>query len=143
MLLPAMLFARREEPLLRAGVISNVNITAKASPMDSVFKKSLEYFHSEGVDAVVIAGDFLTNGTEDELSKVADIWFSVFPEDKGLKGKHVERIFIYGNQEMEGHTGKAALKRYSPEYLEVFNIASRRAELWEKYFHHRPLLLHP
>lgn len=135
MLLPAMLFAKREEPLLRAGVISNVNITAKASPMDSVFKKSLEYFYNEGVDAVVIAGDFLTNGTEDELSKVADIWFSVFPEDKGLKGKHVERIFIYGNQEMEGHTGKAALKRYSPEYLEVFNIASRRAELWVKYFH--------
>ena len=135
MLLPAMLFARREEPLLRAGVISNVNITAKASPMDSVFRKTLEFFRDEDVDAVVIAGDFLTNGTEDELAKVAKIWFSVFPADKGLKGKHVERIFVYGDKEIEGHKGKAALKRYSPEYLEAFNIASRRGELWEKYFH--------
>ena len=135
LLLPAMLFAKREEPLLRAGVISNTNITARVSPMDSVLKKSLEYYRGEGVDAVVIAGDFLTNGTEDELAKVAKIWFSVFPEDKGLKGKHVERIFIYGDKEIEGHTGMTALKRYSPEYLEAFNIASHREELWEKYFH--------
>lgn len=130
-----MLSAKREEPLLCAGVISDVQITAKTSPMDSVFRKTLEFFRDEDVDAVVIAGDFLTNGTEDELAKVAKIWFSVFPEDKGLKGKHVERIFIYGDKEIEGHTGKTALKRYSPEYLEAFNIAGRRGELWEKYFH--------
>ena len=135
MLFPAMLSAKREEPLLCAGVISDVQITAKTSPMDSVFRKTLEFFRDEDVDAVVIAGDFLTNGTEDELAKVAKIWFSVFPADKGLKGKHVERIFIYGDKEIEGHTGKTALKRYSPEYLEAFNIAGRRGELWEKYFH--------
>ena len=135
LILPAALNAKREEPLLRAGIISDIHITAKTSPMDSVFRKSLEYFKGKGVDAVVIAGDFLTNGTEDEMAKVAKIWFSVFPDDKGLKGRHVERIFIYGHQEIEGHAEKAALKRYSPEYLAAFNIADRRAELWEKYFH--------
>lgn len=134
MLFPAMLFAKREEPLLRAGIISDISITAKASPMDSVFKKTLEYFLNQGVDAVVITGDFLTNGTEEELAKVSKLWFSVFPEDKGIKGKHVERIFIYGEHEIEGHNSNAALKRYSPEYLQAFNIALRRSELWEKYF---------
>ena len=68
MLFPAMLSAKREEPLLCAGVISDVQITAKTSPMDSVFRKTLEFFRDEDVDAVVIAGDFLTNGTEDELA---------------------------------------------------------------------------
>ena len=119
MLFPAMLFAKREEPLLRAGIISDISITAKASPMDSVFKKTLEYFLNQGVDAVVITGDFLTNGTEEELAKVSKLWFSVFPEDKGLKGKHVERIFIYGEHEIDGHNSQAALKRYSSEYLQA------------------------
>ena len=130
-----MLNAKREEPSLRVGIISDICIAAENSTADSVFVNSLQYFRTKDVDAVIIVGNFVRNGTENELGKFAKLWFSVFPDDKGLKGKHVERMFIYGENEIVGHTNKSALSYYSAEFLEAFCISKRQDELWGKYFH--------
>lgn len=135
MLIPVVSIARQDEPLLKVGVLSDVHLGHYNPKADSIFVRSLEYFKSYDVDAVIIAGDFLTDGTEDQMKKTADLWFSVFPDDKGRKGKHVERIFVYGNHEIDGHKYAIALKRYTEDYLKEHNIADNREEYWEKYFH--------
>lgn len=66
-LLPVMLNAKREEPSLRVGIISDICIAAENSTADSVFVNSLQYFRTKDVDAVIIVGNFVRNGTENEL----------------------------------------------------------------------------
>lgn len=132
LLFPVVVSGKKEKPLLRAGILSDVHVSeAKA---DSVFIKALEYFKGRDIDVMILAGDFTNDGTEDQLANIAKDWFMVFPDDKGRRGKHVERVFIYGNHEMEGTTYKEALNRHSQEYLDGHRISDHCAEYWEKYW---------
>ena len=69
MLIPVVSIARQDEPLLKVGVLSDVHLGHYNPKADSIFVRSLEYFKSYDVDAVIIAGDFLTDGTEDQMKK--------------------------------------------------------------------------
>lgn len=117
---------------LTVGVLSDVHARDDASK--ETFVKALQYFRDADVDAVMIAGDMIECGMECELVEFSKLWYSVFPKDKGLKGKKVERLFIYGNHEINGHTFKNAAKKYSPEEREAGCIASRREQVWKRCF---------
>lgn len=118
---------------LKVGILSDVHIS-NGENSDQTFIKALEYFRDNDVDAVMIAGDMIEMGVEPQLKTVAESWYYVFPKDKGRKGRHVEKLFVYGNHEINGHKFKKASKAYTPEELEAIAINPRRAELWEKYF---------
>lgn len=130
---PVFLAGKTQKPDIKVGILSDVHV--REHKADSIFIKALEYFKGCDVDAVMLVGDFTTDGTEDQLENIAKDWFMVFPDDKGRRGKKVERIFVYGNHEMEGTTYKEAITRYSQEYLDAHRIADHKAEYWEKYWH--------
>ena len=132
--LPAALNAQREDPALRVGILSDVHVGINSHELDSIFVKVLEFYRMKDIDAMIIVGDFVNDGLEEEMANIAKDWFSVFPDDKGLKGKHVERIFVYGNHEIDGHTYNNNEEKYGKEYIEKYNIAAHREEYWEKYF---------
>ena len=133
--LPVAAFCgKKEKPELVAGVLSDVHINFARPKHDTVFLKTLEFFKAKNVDAILITGDLVNDGVEAELKRFADVYFHVFPDDKGLKGKHVERVFVYGNHDMDGHTYPGAIKRHGEEYLAHHAIGIHAAELWEKYF---------
>ena len=124
------------KPKLQIGVLSDIHIrTEKNIP---VFQKALQYFRDKGVDGVIIAGDMADWGLEHQLQWVMDTWNKVFPKDKAPDGRHVERLFVYGNHDVEGIKMTPFKKAYTPE--EQLKIAQRefvnndRAKVWKKIF---------
>ena len=93
------------KPELKLGVMSDIHVSLdpKSPKFENVkfFRKALEYFRDHGVDGVVIAGDLADRGRIDELELVAKTWFEVFPDDKAPDGRHVERLFTYGNHDLD------------------------------------------
>jgi len=131
------------KPNLKFGVLSDVHITSWESA--DLFRKALRYFREQGVDAVVIPGDMTQAGILCQLKVVADSWWEVFPDDKGLDGKKVERIFINGNHDAEGRlayagSGTAETLRSCPG-LTLQEAAAQsayvygHAKAWEEAFH--------
>ena len=93
-------------PELVFGVLSDVHVALaeggralKKSYGTEHLEKAFAYFRDQGADAVVIAGDMAHDGCVGELRAVAEAWFKVFPDDKAPDGRHVERIFIFGNHD--------------------------------------------
>ena len=89
------------EPLARFGVISDIHILLTDAHRSDVLRMALEYLDGRKVDGVVACGDLTENGTIDELQEFARIWKSVFPEDRRTDGGHVEKLFIYGDHDVE------------------------------------------
>ena len=119
-------------PNLIIGIVSDIHIRGTETAV--TFKHTLEYFRSLKVDGVIIAGDMADQGLEPQLKVVADTWYSVFPNDEGLDGKHTERLFIYGNHDMEGYTWGGTIDSVGREAAEAQGIGKRPAEVWKKYF---------
>ena len=106
---------RLETPRLRVGIVSDVHAQHAYDPNDKkhqgyfstgTLEKALAYFKEQGVDAVVIAGDMTQFGGLCELEATGISWRRVFPDDKGLGGKPVEKLFICGNHEGMGGLDK-------------------------------------
>jgi len=87
-------------PLLRFAAISDLHLTDLASA--SMFRKALLWYRDQGVDAVLIAGDFTDHGLLPQLENAAATWREVFPGDLAPGGRHVEKLFIYGNHDYDG-----------------------------------------
>ena len=85
---------------LRFGVVSDVHVRNDSDHDSSTFKRALAYFRDNGADAVLIAGDIADRGRISELRYAADAWYSVFPDDKAPDGRHVEKLFVYGNHDV-------------------------------------------
>ena len=90
----------KPSPILRFGVASDLHITdwASAEP----FRVALRWFRDQNIDAVMIAGDLTDHGILPQLENVAQSWREVFPNDRAPDGRHVEKLFIYGNHDFEG-----------------------------------------
>ena len=119
-------------PNLVIGIVSDIHIRGTETAV--TFKHTLEYFRSLKVDGVIIAGDMADQGLEPQLKVVADTWYSVFPNDEGLDGKHTERLFIYGNHDMEGYSWSSVINAVGSETAQEQGIGKRPAEVWKKYF---------
>ena len=101
------------------------------------FRHTLEWFRSQGVDAVVIAGDMADKGLDANLMAVSEAWYSVFPEDKYPDGRPVAKFFVTGNHDWEGYNyGKAAEKLYPDAAERVKHVLQKdMAGWWERAFH--------
>lgn len=98
-----------KEPLLRIGIVSDIHVRypcdeeGKGGGFSSAtFEKTLRYFREKGVDGVIIAGDFTEFGYVSELEASAVSWRRVFPDDKGLGGRPVAKLFVRGNHDKMG-----------------------------------------
>lgn len=125
---------------LRVGLLSDIHVTnRKPGERDSNehLRKVLRYFDAQKVDAVLIAGDLFTSGRFSELEIVAETWFEVFPNDCGSDGRHVERLFVTGNHDIDGafygrpkgESVKDCAARCRQDYF-VFH----RDEVWRRLF---------
>ncbi|MBQ6140457.1 MAG: metallophosphoesterase [Kiritimatiellae bacterium] len=137
-------FKAGETPRLRFGVVSDIHILRVGADekMESfgnnlTFRHTLEWFRSQGVDAVVIAGDMADKGMDANLMAVSEAWYSVFPEDKYPDGRPVAKFFVTGNHDWEGYNyGKAAKKRYPDAAERVKHVLQKdMAGWWERAFH--------
>ena len=127
-------------PLLRLGVASDLHVTDWASA--EVIRKALRWYRERGVDAVVVAGDLTDHGLLPQLETVARSWNEVFPGDRAPDGRHVEKLFIYGNHDFEGLAYRDkwmdtafAVHRLSREEAEGLLLAKiGLGEAWERCF---------
>ena len=119
-------------PKLVVGVLSDIHLRGEDSA--ATFIHALEYFRSQKVGGVVIAGDMADQGLEPELKVVADAWYKVFPKDKGIDGKHVEKLFIYGNHDVTAATWASVIKSVGADKAKKQGIYNRPAKVWKKYF---------
>ena len=133
-------FAGRK-PLLSFGVVSDVHvgIAPDGKGLDkghdtATLDKAFAWFRDQGVDAVMIAGDIADKGCVAELEAVAGAWFRAFPGDAAPDGRHVERLFVYGNHDWEGFRYDGAAKQIFGDDLDAHTIRSDLAAAWKKAF---------
>ena len=120
--------------LLRMGVLSDIHLRNPGD--EKTFISALEYFRDHGADSVLIAGDFADTGRIAEAKMLADAWFKVFPNDTALDGRHVERLFVYGNHCVTAWTWGGSYKD-KPELAkaEAIGFEQNRARIWDELFH--------
>ena len=87
-------------PALTLGVISDTHIGSREST--AVLERTLEFFRTRKVDAVMICGDLADWGLLSGLKYVAEAWEKVFPHGKGAEGRPVQKLFCTGNHDYEG-----------------------------------------
>lgn len=85
---------------LRIGVVSDLHITDWKST--EIFRKALRWYRDQAVDAVMVVGDLTDHGLLPQLENVARAWREAFPDDCAPDGRHVEKLFLYGNHDLEG-----------------------------------------
>ena len=116
---------------IRFGVISDVHIQKPGD--EAHLLKALRFFRERRVDGVMVAGDIADQGRISQLKIFADAWYAVFPDDKGIDGQKVEKLFIYGNHDIWGFswgTKDEIAKRDGIGYDDA-----RPARVWEELFH--------
>lgn len=118
---------------VRFGVISDVHIQEPGD--EKHLLDALRFFRERGADGVMVAGDIADRGRISQLKIFADAWYSVFPDDRGLGGRKVEKLFIYGNHDIWGYSWGA---KNDPELAKRDGIGyddARPARVWEELFH--------
>lgn len=120
------------EPNLVIGIVSDIHI--RGAETTDTFVHTLEYFRSQRVDGVIIAGDMADQGQEPQLQEVANAWYKVFKDNQGLDGKHTEKLFIYGNHDVEAATWGGTIGSVGAETAAAQNIGKRPAEVWKTCF---------
>ena len=128
--------SRLGKPNVKIGIISDIHIRH----MDSVktLHHTFEYFDEVGVDGVIIAGDMADWGFRSQLELVAETWYDVFPKDRGADGRHVEKLFVYGNHDREGYTyGNARGVKVTKEMIAEEAIWPHKEKVWEELFHEK------
>jgi len=101
--LPGLAADQKErKPNLVFGVVSDIHIRAHGwgnQPFDTTkFHSALEWFRSQGVDAVALTGDIADHGQEEQMQAAAEAWFDVFPRKSG-----VVQLFVTGNHDWWGY----------------------------------------
>ena len=125
------------EPHLILGVLSDIHIfDEKQVP---VFERALEFFRDRKADGVIIAGDMADRGLVDQLELVAKAWFKIFPENRRPDGQPIEKLFVYGNHDVQGHgygdTPKTLAEKYPDEATRAAHrIVTDRKAVWERVF---------
>ena len=124
----APFFAGAADEAVRVGLLSDIHVGNRKQA--EVFRNALEAIARRNPDAVVIPGDLANNGLVHQLDLVAETWRAVFPGDNAPDGRHVEKVFIFGNHDIEGHT----YLKDGGDAIAAQAIGPRRAEVWERCF---------
>ena len=135
-------------PNLVFGVLSDTHIRTNhygkrdKNYTDRHFISALNCFRERNVDAVVHCGDMAHCGQVEEMQFHADAWRQVFPDDRGIGGQKVERLFVAGNHDMEASEYGIGdlVKRLYPDvekrkqHVLATDIAGNWERIWgEKY----------
>jgi len=133
------------KPRIVFGVISDTHLrrdmkreTPAASFPTSYLRDALAYFRKNDVDAVVHCGDFAHWGFVSEMRFHADVWYDVFPNDKGDGGRHVEKLFVTGNHDWIGstHAGNIGNRLYrDPKVRKERVFAPFKERHWQEIWH--------
>ena len=86
---------------LTIGVLSDVHVGAARATM---LEETFAFLRDANVDGVIIAGDIANGGHTNELKSAGNAWDAVFPNDTAPDGRHVEKIFLYGNHDFFGNS---------------------------------------
>ena len=118
---------------VRIGILSDIHVSTEQDL--SIVRKAFEYFRDSGADGVLIAGDMANGGITNQLMMVGHTWYEVFPDDKAPDGRHVEKLFVYGNHDVADWSLKSKDDRHV--------ICTHREECWEQAFRepYRPIWL--
>ena len=125
---------------LKLGILSDVHIREMDNPdWDTRWLvKAFEYFRDNGADGVIIAGDIADQGRVHQLQNAANAWFKVFPDDTAPDGRHVEKLFVYGNHDVADLAWAVPKEadRKNPEIVADVISASEQsiAMSWERCF---------
>ena len=119
-------------PNLVIGIVSDIHL--RGADTAETFIHTLEYFRSLKVDGVIIAGDMADQGLLPQLQVVADAWFQVFPNNKGMDGKETAQLFIYGNHDVEGYTWGGTISSVGAETAQAQGIGRQAAAAWKQCF---------
>ena len=119
-------------PNLVIGIVSDIHL--RGADTAETFIHTLEYFRSLKVDGVIIAGDMADQGLLPQLQVVANAWFQVFPNNKGLDGKETVQLFIYGNHDMEAYTWGGTISSVGAETAQAQGIGRQAAAAWKQCF---------
>lgn len=128
-------------PNLRLGLISDIHICAEDGDFNKfgdtrTFEHALAWFRDQGVDGVVLAGDMADNGMVAQLKKVGEAWDRVFPNNRAPDGRVVEKLFVYGNHDLEGQIYDGYDQRFfDKSAFKKGWIKTDPAAAWEQVFH--------
>jgi len=118
---------------IRLGVLSDVHLN-KVGDEDTLLA-AFRYFDKVGVDGVVIAGDIADTGRREQLLRCGAAWRTVFPGNRGSDGRPVEKLFVYGNHDVQAWTwGVDEKKRADPAYQAACITPDAQAAVWEEAF---------
>jgi len=142
-------FASSGKPKLRFGVVSDIHFVMDEGLVHypdhgaETFLKALAYYRDRNVDGVVICGDMADRSIGDELLAVGRAWDKIFPNDRASDGHRVEKLFVTGNHDYEGHTYGVNARRVFPDAA-VRDRHIVRNDLkgwWDRAFHeeYRPV----
>ena len=105
------------KPNLVFGVLSDTHLrtawngrSVDRNYTDQYFAAALKHFREQNVDAVMHLGDMANNGQVEAMQFHADAWRKVFPMDRGIDGRRVERLFVTGNHDFDGDFCKPVRK---------------------------------
>ena len=117
---------------LRIGILSDTHIDHQPSLDDLL--NALRYFRDRHADGILIAGDITDLGFVSQMKMVADAWYEVFPHDKLPDGEHIEKLFIYGNHDVEFDYFEDGTPQ---EVRQREGIRYNRAKHWKRFFHEK------
>ncbi len=128
-------------PNLTLGMLTDVHVSIRkakngfAFTAADVLKRAFEWYRGQGVDGISICGDMADRGLIEELNEVGRCWYDVFPGDKAPDGRHVEKLFVYGNHDFEGYKYGSAAKKFFGKDGYNHAIHKDLAAAWKNAFH--------
>ncbi len=127
-------------PNMTLGMLTDVHVTIRKTKNGfsfaaaDILKRAFEWYRGQGVDGISICGDMADRGLIEELDEVGKCWYEVFPDDKAPDGRHVEKLFVYGNHDFEGYKYGAAAKRFFGKDVYNHAIHNDLAAAWKNAF---------
>ncbi|MCQ2391568.1 MAG: metallophosphoesterase [Kiritimatiellae bacterium] len=123
-------------PALKLGIISDIHVDDAQDKDALYFRQALELFRDAHVDGVILSGDMANLGRVEQLQCVADVWYSVFLDDKLPDGSHVEKLFVYGNHDAAKVANfEEKAKKLHGEDWQRHMISLNLAAAWKQCFH--------
>lgn len=117
--------ARSERPELVVGLLSDVHIQPEqknGGRQVERLRKAYGFFDARKADAVAISGDMVELGWHAWFRAFGQVWFDAFPDGRRSDGQPIEKVFVYGDHEIENFWNPNITRRYSREYIAARDI---------------------